>query len=731
MKTMTMTRRQIIAALSAVPPLAAHSQLLATLSAASSPTGERASIASSYPGVAYRDYARCLPDFLGELAAHAYESRNQKVAALTTPAAVRQYQQWARETFWKLAGGVPQRTPLNVRTLGGFEREHYRVEKLLYESQPNLFVTANLYIPRSFKPPFPGVLFQMGHTPNGKAGSTYQRCCQGLAQLGYLVLGFDPMGQGERINYPDASGIKSRLSEVDEEHSHAGRQMLLVGDSATRMHAWDAVRSLDVLASHPMVDPRRIGAAGQSGGATASMFLSAVDDRVAAAAVCSGITENFACANFDAPGSTDDAEQNFVGSGPSSFDRWDLLYPLAPKPLLVSVSDRDFFGTYSPRYLSSGWEEFQKLQKVYAVLGKEDQIAWGGTPLPHGLSYDTRLQVYSWFGRWLKGEKDRVEVEPPTAVEQDATLWVTTSGNVTREHSGAATPFSLTLAAMPKTFPAQSSEALKTLLGAEMPPGDLAFRVLKQVPSNGCEVEALELQSGAQSWLPAWLIRPTKAPVKSVLLLLEPAGRNYDHRWQEDSMYQTLATEGHIVCVPDLRGVGDLKPELGRGAAVWAEEHDNEESWSWASLVLGKPLLGQRVTDILAVLQALRAHDGVAGRPLIVAARGEWTVPMQFAAALDSNFAALYLLKGLLSYRNLVETEDYTHPFANFLPGIVHHTDLPELPGPKRVVLAGVVDAAGNAVPVDVVRTAYSRKPNVEVVADAHWDTATLSALGS
>src|SRR3984957_18695567 len=726
---MTMTRRQMIAALSAVPPLTTYGRLFAAQSPASSPGGDQKATVPSYPGVAYRDYFRALPDYLDELAAHAYETRNQKVATLTTPAAVRQYQQWCRETFWKLVGGAPERTPLNVHSTGGFEREHYRVEKLPYESRPNLYVSANLYIPKSFKPPFPGILFQMGHTPNGKAGATYQRCCQGLAQLGYLGLGFDPMGQGERIYYPDASGIKTRLAHQDEEHSYAGRPMLLVGDSATRMHAWDAVRSLDVLASHPLVDAKRLGATGQSGGGTTSMFLAAVDDRIAAAAVCSGITENFACANFDAPGSTDDAEQNFVGSGPLGFDRWDLLYPLAPKPLLVTVSDRDFFGTYSPRYLSSGWEEFQKLRKVYAVLGREDQIAWGGTPLPHGLSYDTRLQVYSWFGRWFQGETGVVAVEPKTEVEDDATLWVSATGNVTREHPGAATPFSLTLAAMPKNFSSQSPELLKTLLGAEMPPKDLTAHVLKMVPSDGCQIEALEIPSAAQVWLPAWLIRPTRVPAKSVLLVLEPAGRNYDHRWQEDSLYQTLATNGHIVCIPDLRGVGDLKPELGRGAAVWAEEHNDEESWAWASLILGKPLLGQRVTDILAVLQALRHHEGAAGLPLIVAARGEGTVPAQFAATLDSNFATLYLSGGLLSYRNIVETENYTHPFANFVPGILRHTDLTELPGPKRVFLAGVVDAAGNKVPVDAVRTAYSRAANVEVVADARWDTATLAAL--
>ena len=105
---------------------------------------------------------------------------------------------------------MPERTPLDLKTTGAFEREHYRIEKLLYQSRPDYWVSANLYIPTNMRPPFPGVLFQMGHSPNGKAADTYQRCCEGLVQLGYLVLAFDPMGQGERINYGSIS--------ADDEH---------------------------------------------------------------------------------------------------------------------------------------------------------------------------------------------------------------------------------------------------------------------------------------------------------------------------------------------------------------------------------------------------------------------------------------------------------------------------------------------------------------------------------
>lgn len=65
------------------------------------------------------------------------------------------------------------------------------------------------------------------------------------------------------------------------------------------------------------------------------MLLSGADQRLAAAAVCMGNLENLAAIPFVSPGSTDDAEQDFVDSGPVGFDRWDLFYSFAPKPMLI------------------------------------------------------------------------------------------------------------------------------------------------------------------------------------------------------------------------------------------------------------------------------------------------------------------------------------------------------------------------------------------------------------
>src|SRR5690348_15283572 len=80
--------------------------------------------------VGYRDYSRCLPDYLRELAQASYLKRNQEIAKLSTPAAIHARQKWVRETLWKLAGGMPQRTPLKTRSFGTIERDGYRIEKL-------------------------------------------------------------------------------------------------------------------------------------------------------------------------------------------------------------------------------------------------------------------------------------------------------------------------------------------------------------------------------------------------------------------------------------------------------------------------------------------------------------------------------------------------------------------------------------------------------------------------
>jgi len=676
-----------------------------------------------YPGVPYRNYAHCLPAYLRELALAAYKRRNDDLAKLTTPDAITERRRWARQKFWTLIGGQPDRSPLNLRTTGTFDRPAYRVDKVVFESRAGFHVTGNLYVPKNARRPMPAVLVQMGHSPIGKAFPSYQRLCQGLAKLGFVAFGFDPMGQGERVYYPDSTGKRSRLASVDDEHSTGGRQMLLTGDTATRLQTWDAVRAVDYLYTLPYVDRTRIGTTGQSGGATNSMLLMAVDDRIDAAALSSAITENYACAGFSAPGSTDDAEQNFLDSAPNNFDRWDLLYPFAPKPLLISVSDKDFFGTYSPQYIASGWEEYQKLRKIYELLDKSGHLEWTSTPLPHSLAYDSRLHIYNFFLRWLKTDAKPIAEEPPTQPEPEETLLCTESGSTVKSLA-SLTPHQMNLRRLGRMVPTP----LDRLLRLDRPPA-ATYQTLRRTVSRGVEIEALEIPSAPHVFLPAWLFLPRPArALRPLLIVLDSSGRNTD--WHEDELYQNLTLQGFAVCVPDLRGLGDLMPEMGPGNPRHARSHNDEEAYAWAGLMLGKPLLGQRVSDILAVVRAAKAHPALLSRSIVLAAQGKLTVPAQCAAALNPNINRLFIAGGLTAFRSVVETENYGHAFANFIPNLLEHTDLPEITAQsqaRKVILAGMLDGAGRRLPADEVRKIYEKTRSLEVLDQATWTVDSLS----
>jgi hypothetical protein len=88
-----------------------------------------------------------------------------------------------------------------------------------------------------------------------------------------------------------------------------------------------------------------------------------------------------------------------------------------------------------------------------------------------------------------------------------------------------------------------------------------------------------------------------------------------------------------------------------------------------------------------------------------------------------------FLTGHLLSWRNITETENYTHSLANFVPDILRHTDLPQLAAacaPRRIVLAGAVDAAGTDLPLERVRHDYD-SPNIQIEENATWNFEALS----
>ena len=396
-------------------------------------------------------------------------------------------------------------------------------------------------------------------------------------------------------------------------------------------------------------------------------------------------------------------------------------------------SARDFFGTYSPNYISNGSEEFGKLKKIYEVMGHPEHLGWADSPLPHGLGYNVRLAIYNWFNRWLKNGPG-VKEEPSVSPESEETLFAAAGGSTVRAFHGE-TPFSV----VQKKVVRQQPAPLDRLLGVEFTKAQAV--TLRKAEFRRTAIEALEIPSAPKVWIPGYLFQPRAAvAAKPLIILLDPAGRG---QWQEDALYDELASAGHAVCALDVRGIGDMMPEYGRGSGRYNGSHNTEQHYAWSSLILGKPLLGQRVTDIIAAVQALRARPDLSGRRVVLAARGILTVPAQCAASLDKQIDALYLSGGLVSYRNVIETEEYlggnyarsqTDLFGSFVPRLLSHTDLPHLAAsidPRPVILGGATDAAGKRMDAVLVQRIYASARNVEVRASAAWDAATLRTVAA
>ena len=194
----------------------------------------------------------------------AQEERLARFEALRTAEDAEDYVRSVRERIAESFGPTPEKTPLNPRVTGSFERDLYRVENVIFDSRPDFPVTANLYLPkRSGKAP--GVVGTCGHSSNGKAAEAYQSFAQGLARQGYVVLLYDPIGQGERLQYLD-DDLQPVLGPGTREHLMAGNQQFLVGDFIGSWRAWDGIRALDYLLTREEVDPNHLGVTGNSGG---------------------------------------------------------------------------------------------------------------------------------------------------------------------------------------------------------------------------------------------------------------------------------------------------------------------------------------------------------------------------------------------------------------------------------------------------------------------------------
>src|SRR6185295_10235108 len=535
---------------------------------------------------------------------------------------------------------------------------------------------------------------------NGKAWPSYQKLFSNLARKGYLVLAYDPFGQGERIEYPGSRPGESAIEGGGTaEHEYAGRRLILLGANFGLFRAWDGIRGIDYLLTRAEVDPERIGCCGQSGGATLTQFLAALDSRIRVAVVSEGNTENLAQQDVEPPGSADDAEQNIVPALLHGIDRADLLYAFAPRPLLMLATLHDAGRTYSPEYLASSLDLFQEYKRAYRLLNADERVSFQVTIEQHGYVYELRRATYAWFNRWFQ-MKTANDEEQSQAVEADETLFVTPTGFVTTSFGGE-TALSLTrqMAAEVRTpGPSGADDTrrrIRTVLGIEASRGAaLASRVLATIRKPGYRCEHFEFTSDREIRIPGCLLTPDNAgsSTPTVLYVGEAAA------WSsvaEDGVAERLCIKGgYRVAVIDVRGRGDCAiayPQRGR--FYFPDRITDEAYLTWFTLMLGQPLLGGQVYDTRRAMDYLSARGDVGGGIYLVG-DGPHGVIALYAAALDERARGVALLKTVTDYRSLAVAERYSQPFGIYAYGLLREFDLPEIAsavGPRRVLL---LDAA-------------------------------------
>ena len=280
------------------------------------------------------------------------------------------------------------------------KREGFVIENVLFESLPDYYVTANLYRPDRAGQASGGAHVD-GALGRGKAAG--QLLSANLARKGFVVLAYDPVGQGERQQAYDPRIGRSLIGGATEQHFSNGAAAILMGQSVARYFIFDGMRAIDYLVSRPEVDPERIGATGCSGGGTQTTYIAALDPRVKVAAVAcymNSFQTLFA-------GSIGDSEQSVPGFLAAGLDQTDYVELFAPKPWLIASTEGDFFTPAGARQV------FEEAQRWYRMYGAEDRIQWVVGPGGHGTPLVVREAIYDWMIRWL-GRERAMRVRKPS-----------------------------------------------------------------------------------------------------------------------------------------------------------------------------------------------------------------------------------------------------------------------------------------------------------------------------
>lgn len=573
------------------------------------------------------------------IAWHQDELRQTRWSQVKTQDDLRQLRASLRKSVLEMIGGLPTvKTKLHATLTGRISANGFHIEKLVYQSLPGLYVTALVYVPENGDKVHPAILVPAGHSANGKIH--YQDLCQRLVQRGYLVISWDPIGQGERSQFWDAKTKKSRYNLICAEHAVMGNLAYLAGTSLARWEVWDGMRAVDYLLTRPDVDSKRINLTGTSGGGFQTALLGALDERIKVIIPSCYITSlpmRISNRIFVDPDS--DPEQDLYGFISKGVDHAGLLLLMYPRPVMVATATLDFFP------VQGSHKSYSEVRNFYERFGHADHIAFAESYNTHQYSLKNQEAALSFLDRF--NNMPLRHGLPLVTTFSESDLRVTNSGQVSVDYTDSRSllQFIAAYAAEDKHLPRQT---LAHLYKSEQDPGISSWTVSHY---NG-SVHAQEVQWEATGnstvgtvhidryllhhstylQMPVLHIHDDKA-TKGALIWLRLDGKVTEKNWPTVTQ---LLNDGYEIFSFDFRGLGETRmnyrarssddPELVQGNFDQAYSSPLSSvlaGYVYNSLLTGRPYFLQMMDDLMIAELFIRSRNTRSHLPLTIAATGE------------------------------------------------------------------------------------------------------------
>ena len=628
----------------------------------------------------WADAPNLLRRHFSSLAFEQLAERREKIESLRTTADWKARQAEVRQTLLNLVGPFPVRTPLNARVSEIVEKGDYRIEKVVFESRPGFHVTGCLFIPIGLSAPGPVILNVIGHNDISFHAAVYQQLLLNLVAKGFIVFAIDPVGQGERLQYYDPELGRSRVGQPTREHSYFGKQCFLANSSAAHYFTWDGIRAIDYLVSRSEVDPDRIGVTGLSGGGTQTAYISALDERVLAAAPACYICGFQRLLESIGP---QDAEQNVNRGLAHGIDHGDFLEIRAPKPTLVVATTRDFFSIQGAR------ETVAEARKAFEVLNGRDNLTFVEDDFGHGYTPKNRQAIYAFFQKHLSLPGD--PIDRPMEMLGPEDLTVTETGQVL-DSLGGETVYSLNRSEARRLSERvnRSRERLEEHLArvgeqsrqisGYLAPQSLSGLVFRgRLKRPGYSIEQYVMSGEGSCIVPFLFFLPEGGEDFPALIYLHPQGKSAQA--QPGGEIEWWVSQGYAVLAPDLSGSGEL------GSV--------DNSITFLGVQIGRSVVGIRASDIVRCVRFLQSRKEVRKGDLTGLAHRGLTTTLVHAAVFEPSISRIVLIEPLISMRSVVENRFYSALFSDLVPNALGVYDLPDLKAclaPRRLLIVNPVD---------------------------------------